>query len=317
MEKLVSVIIPTYNRQHTIEDALNSVLHQTYPHWECLIIDDGSIDTSEIVIQKFVTSDPRFKFVKRPSERVKGAATCRNIGLQNATGDYVQYLDSDDLLARNKLEVQVNALEGESLNSVATCRYGISRPIWENPRIITGLAQYKDYKVPEGLFTTFTLNFGYFPLHVYLIPRAVVEKAGPWNEELTVNDDGEYFSRIILNADIIKFCKNTYVLYRTGAGNRLSQKIMDRQGVESFIYSWNKIEKNIFLKTGTKNHLYAQGAKRNLYHRLRRENRGIIGPNEAFLKDRWPVIPYISRKVLNKIRNLIYVSYTEITVDPS
>src|SRR5690606_15484543 len=172
------------------------------------------------------------------------------------------------------------------------------------------------YKKPEALFATFTRNFGYFPLHVYLIPREVTQKAGLWNEALTVNDDGEYFSRIILNAEKIKFCKDTFVLYRTGAGNRLSQKIMDKKGVESFIMSWNKIEENILLKTGRKNHLYAQGAKRNLYHRLRRENRGLLVRNEKFLEGRWPVIPYLSRKILNKIRNLISVSHKEIKVDP-
>lgn len=96
MQSKISVIIPTHNRAHIILDALKSVTSQTYSNWECLIIDDRSTDNSEEVIKSFIENDQRFIFFKRPKQRPKGAASCRNLGLENMTGDFVQFFDSDD-----------------------------------------------------------------------------------------------------------------------------------------------------------------------------------------------------------------------------
>jgi len=159
--------------------------------------------------------------------------------------NFIQYLDSDDFIAPNKFEVQVKLLTNENSNTIGTCRYGIMRPIWEKPKIIYGLPHFKTLNNPLELFKIFALTFSYFPLHVYLIPINLIKKAGKWNEKLTVNDDGEYFSRVILNCSKIKFCNNTFVVYRTGAGNRITGQLMEDTGVQSYVESWNIIEKNI------------------------------------------------------------------------
>lgn len=93
----VSIIIPTFNRATLIGETLDSVLAQTYPHWECIVVDDGSTDGTQEVVQQYVEKDNRFRFYQRYREP-KGAPTCRNIGLDNASGEYVMFLDSDDLL---------------------------------------------------------------------------------------------------------------------------------------------------------------------------------------------------------------------------
>ncbi len=94
---LVSIIIPTYNREHLIGETLDSVLAQTYTNWECIVVDDGSTDSTEELLKVYFEKDTRFKYFKREL-LPKGASHCRNIGLGKANGNYCIFLDSDDLL---------------------------------------------------------------------------------------------------------------------------------------------------------------------------------------------------------------------------
>jgi glycosyltransferase involved in cell wall biosynthesis len=98
----ISIIIPNRNYSYYIADALNSVLHQTFQNWECIVIDDGSTDDSVSVIQKFVDSDPRFRLFR--NKKTLGTSVSRNIGLDNARGTYIAFLDSDDSYTQNALE---------------------------------------------------------------------------------------------------------------------------------------------------------------------------------------------------------------------
>jgi glycosyltransferase involved in cell wall biosynthesis len=104
---LISIIIPTFNREKLIAKTLDSVLIQTYHNWECIIVDDGSSDNSYTIIDKYLNKDNRFHFTKRNREP-KGASTCRNIGTNMASGEYLIFLDSDDVLDTLCLENRVN-----------------------------------------------------------------------------------------------------------------------------------------------------------------------------------------------------------------
>lgn len=106
----VSIIVPSYNRADIISETLDSLQNQTFKDWECIIIDDGSTDDTEIVIKKYTESDRRFSFYKRPSTMLKGANSCRNLGLSKSKGSYIKFLDSDDLLTEDCLEKQSNIL---------------------------------------------------------------------------------------------------------------------------------------------------------------------------------------------------------------
>lgn len=106
----VSIIIPTYNRAHLIGETLDSVLAQTYQNWECIIVDDGSTDDSEFVINEFIKKDKRFRYFRRPIDIVKGASSCRNYGLQKAIGDFIVFLDSDDLLTVECLSGRITSI---------------------------------------------------------------------------------------------------------------------------------------------------------------------------------------------------------------
>lgn len=307
----ISIIIPTFNRAHTILESLESVQKQSYRNWECIIIDDGSLDNSKEIINAFIKKDKRFKLILRPNYRNKGAASCRNIGLENITGQFIQYLDSDDLMAANKFETQINRLTIEDLNTLATCRYGVMSSAIKKTKIYKGLKSFNNFTNPLDLLKTFGTNFTYLPLHNYLIPINIIKVSGKWNEELTVTDDGEYFTRIILNSSKIIFCKETYVLYRTGAGNRISTKIITPRGVHSSIQSWKLIDQTIYSKMGIKNHIYVKSAKANMYGRLQKENKELIQKYQAFLDQRWKNPSYFFSKILNRIRSIFLVSFTK------
>lgn len=107
---LVSIVIPTKNRRELLRETLASVVAQTYPHWEAIVVDDGSTDGTEELVQAKAATQNRIRFVRR-EQKPQGASTCRNIGVSNAKGKYVVFLDSDDLLAPTCLEQRIKVME--------------------------------------------------------------------------------------------------------------------------------------------------------------------------------------------------------------
>lgn len=109
MKPLVSIIIPTYNREIELAQTLDSVLAQTFPDWECLVVDDGSTDNTEQMMRDYAHLDNRISYYKRPQDRQKGANACRNFGLQLSRGKYVNWIDSDDVVLTGHLESHLKA----------------------------------------------------------------------------------------------------------------------------------------------------------------------------------------------------------------
>jgi len=104
----VSIIIPTFNRAHLIGETLDSIIKQSYQNWECIIVDDGSTDDTEKFIETYSKKDARFIYLSRPKNLKKGANSCRNYGYSNSNGNYIKWLDSDDILLPKALENQYN-----------------------------------------------------------------------------------------------------------------------------------------------------------------------------------------------------------------
>jgi glycosyltransferase involved in cell wall biosynthesis len=107
MNHLISVIIPCYNQEKYINEALESVLKQTYSNWECIIIDDGSTDNSSEIIRNFILNDCRFKYIYKTNE---GVSKARNFGIECSNGSFIQFLDADDILDKRKLEYSINEI---------------------------------------------------------------------------------------------------------------------------------------------------------------------------------------------------------------
>jgi glycosyltransferase involved in cell wall biosynthesis len=104
MRNLISIVVPCYNQAQFLQETLQSVYYQTYTNWECLIINDGSPDNTEEIALEWCDKDIRFRYFKKENG---GLSSARNLGILHAKGDWIQFLDSDDLLEENKLSCQV------------------------------------------------------------------------------------------------------------------------------------------------------------------------------------------------------------------
>ena len=118
MSELISIITPTYNCERFIGETIESVLKQSYKNWEMIIVDDCSTDNTYDVVKKYADNDSRIKYYLL--EENSGASVARTKAMQLATGDYIAFLDSDDLWISNKLECQLKFMKENNYNFTCT-----------------------------------------------------------------------------------------------------------------------------------------------------------------------------------------------------
>lgn len=306
----VSIIIPTFNRSELLIQTLLSVKNQTLKNWECIIIDDGSTDNTEDAISNFISDDIRFKYSKRPESYVKGAASCRNYGFELSKGNFIQWLDDDDLLSFNKLELQVLKLETLKNSKIfTTCDWDF---YWPNKKFKVNNLFYANSIINAyNFFYELRSQQTFIPYHCYLVPRDLVSDAGPWNASLSLNDDAEYFTRIFVNSEKLINTKDCFVLYRDHDNLRLSRKI-DAKGVESFILSLKLMHANLKKHEITCVPYFKWKLLEILYHQwnLRRE---VLQENKLFFRENDININYANYYILkHSIYKLIYPIYKKI-----
>ncbi|WP_179018579.1 glycosyltransferase family 2 protein [Winogradskyella forsetii] len=187
-QPLVSIIIPTFNRVHLIEETLNSILTQTYQNWECIVVDDGSSDGSEALLNGYIAKDNRFVFFHRPQTKAKGANACRNIGLEKAQGDYIIFFDSDDLMTKNHLEVKINAIQNHK------CDYVITKTEFFNSKSkkLKDYYKFEQYKITP--YNYIAQNVNWLTLDVCII-RELTDTI-KFNENLQSGQEFNYFSKL-------------------------------------------------------------------------------------------------------------------------
>ncbi|GAB3531521.1 hypothetical protein GCM10027443_13890 [Pontibacter brevis] len=213
----VSVLIPLFNSEKFIAKTIQSVLDQTWENIEIIVVDDGSTDNSYAVAKSFETQK-----VKVYKQLNKGACAARNYAFSVSTGEYIQYLDADDLLSSNKIESQLELLQKCSINSVSSCIWGRFYSNIDDFRIEDSCLN-KSYKYPIQWLIDSWNGKGMGQTSIWLTPRSLIIKAGVWNESLKINQDGEFFSRIMLQADEIIFCSRSKIYYRSLNANSVSK----------------------------------------------------------------------------------------------
>lgn len=219
MTPLVSIIIPCYNAERWLAATLESALAQTWPAVEIILVDDGSGDGSLAAAQKFEARGVRV--VAQPN---RGASAARNHGVRLARGEFLQFLDADDLLSPGKIAAQVAFLRDRPPGTLATCAWGRFRDDPASARFIDE-AVFRDFTAADFLVLAGDTGAMLHP-SCWLVPRAVAERAGPWDETLSLNDDGEYFARVMLAGAGIAYCADPAALsyYRSGLAGSLSQQ---------------------------------------------------------------------------------------------
>jgi glycosyltransferase involved in cell wall biosynthesis len=208
---------------------LESALAQTWPQIEVIVVDDGSTDDSLAIARSYARQN-----LTVHAQPNRGAAAARNLGLSRAQGDFVQFLDSDDLLAPDKIAVQLARLVSAPAGSVASGEWArfttaptaavfAAEPAW---RDMSGL-DFLCFHYREGWM---------MPPIAWLAPRALLAEIGPWREDITLNDDGEYFCRVLLRSAGIVFCPGARCYYRSGVAGSLSRR-KDAAALQSLVRS--------------------------------------------------------------------------------
>lgn len=204
---LVSIIIPTYNRAHLIGETLDSILAQTYTNWECIVVDDGSMDNTNDVLESYCKKDTRLKYYQRPKSSPKGANTCRNYGFELSKGEYINWFDSDDLMLVNFIKNKVESFNN-SIDLVICTGYEVDNSLGNRIQI--------ELNETSNLFKDYVL----WKLHV-LTPSILFRRSFLYNKELFSNkitrgQESELFSRLFFGIKIesYKIINSPLFLYR-------------------------------------------------------------------------------------------------------
>jgi len=209
MEPLVSIIIPTYNRAHLISETLDSILAQTYVNWECIVVEDGSTDSTEEVINSYIKKDARFQYHHRPKERLKGGNAARNYGFELCNGDYVNWFDSDDVMFPNHIECKVNLILNSDFDFVV-CKGAIyeSLPILE-------LSPWPLHLNGNVLLNHIRGRISFGTNGPLFKKDFLRNKEFLFDETLTDRQEWEFFNRLLMKYPSIAIYENSLYYYRS------------------------------------------------------------------------------------------------------
>jgi glycosyltransferase involved in cell wall biosynthesis len=205
---LVSILVPAFNAQDTIANTLRSAIAQTWRRKEIIVVDDGSTDQTVTVVRQFESNG-----VRVVTQKNQGATVARNTALALCQGDYIQWLDADDLLAPDKIAKQMQARgHGLSKRTLLSSAWGLF--MYRHHRAhFASTELWCDLSPTEWLLRKLGQNL-YMQTATWLVSRELTEAAGPWDTRLLSDDDGEYFSRVLLASDGVRFVPEAKVYYR-------------------------------------------------------------------------------------------------------
>ncbi len=216
MKPLVSILIPAYNAEQFIAETLESAVAQTWPNTEIIVVDDGSKDQTLAVAKRFAARN--VQIVTKSNE---GAAATRNKAYSLSRGDFIQWLDADDLLSPDKVALQMAAVEqGAGKRTLLSSAWGTFMYRAHRTKYLPG-PLWEDLSRADWLVRKMGLN-QHMQTGTWLVSREMTEAAGPWNTQLLGDDDGEYFCRILLASEGVRFIPGAQVMYRMSGYGRLS-----------------------------------------------------------------------------------------------
>lgn len=232
--QLISVIMPTYNRAHLIGKAMDSVFAQTYRPIELIVVDDGSTDDTIQVIEGWRrdrVNDDEFNLRYFHQEN-RGPSASRNLGLIESKGEFIQFLDSDDLLHPEKLQAQTTILRNN-----LDCDF-----VWAATANFEEIPDYGAIPfttVPCGHLLTSIVTI--LPWHTSsgIYRRKICLATGPWHESLRIFEDWEYCLRFASLSPAIQHIAGTYSLVRNHSGNRLTDYLLEWPGLRNQLEALN------------------------------------------------------------------------------
>jgi glycosyltransferase involved in cell wall biosynthesis len=205
---LISILIPAHNAEQWIATAIRSALAQTWNPKEIIVVDDGSSDRTLEVARQYASDTVRV--ITQPNQ---GASAARNCAFSACRGDYIQWLDADDILAPDKVALQMAVVEdGAGGRTLLSSEWG--KFMYRSSRAhFAPSALWEDLSPVEWLLRKLGRNL-YMQTATWLVSRELTVAAGPWDTRLMGDDDGEYFCRILLASNGVRFVPGSKVYYR-------------------------------------------------------------------------------------------------------
>ena len=204
MNPLFSIIIPCYNQAHFLSQCLNSLLEQGFENWEVIVVNDGSTDDTDEVVQEYSAVDSRIKWVKKTNG---GLSSARNFGIENALGSRFIFLDADDFIYPNCLAKIAEVLQDSNDNTLI--QYGYTYVKEDGKTILAHThAQKKTSLIPD----VFEGNLG--PCHSICISRSLALAAGSFDESLKSVEDWDFWIRAVKAGGTQKIISEKLVYYR-------------------------------------------------------------------------------------------------------
>lgn len=196
-EKYVSIILPTYNRAHSIRRSIESIRRQTYPHWELLVVDDGSTDRTEEIVAEIAASDARIHYYRQLQNR--GVAAARNEGIRQARYDFIAFQDSDDVWKEEKLSKQMRVFDEKPRVGMVYCAFEGEKQDGTKIQIPDGSMGIENL---QGNMYRLLLQRNVIDAPTVVIRKECLEKTGGFDETLTCLEDWELFLRIAREYEI-------------------------------------------------------------------------------------------------------------------
>ena len=216
MKPMVSILISAYNAEEWIGYTLQSAVAQTWPRKEIIVVDDGSTDRTAEIARRFAS-----KGVTVVSTENRGLSAGQNHAYRLSKGDYIQYLDADDLLAPDKIERQLVALrESDSRRILLSSPWAPFYYRTRDARFVRN-SLWQDLSPVEWLLRKLGENL-HMQNATWLVSRELPDAAGPWMEALHYDQDGEFFARVLLASEGTRFVPGTGIYYRVTGPNRVS-----------------------------------------------------------------------------------------------
>ena len=231
METLVSILVPAYNAERRLADTIKSALGQTWPRKELIIVNDGSTDQTLQVAKQFASKE-----VIVVTQENQGAAAARNNALSRCQGEYIQWLDADDLLAPDKIARQMDAVKHcHSKRTLFSSSWAYFFYRWQKSKF-TSTPLWADLSPQEWLLRKVEHNL-YMADSSWLVSRELTDAAGSWDSQLSLDDDGEYFCRVLRACDGVRFVPEARVYYRSTGFGSLSRVDRSDKKLESLCLS--------------------------------------------------------------------------------
>jgi glycosyltransferase involved in cell wall biosynthesis len=247
MKPLVSIIIPCFNRELVIYQTLDSIIRQTYNNWECIIVDDGSSDNTISNINNYCKEDNRFKIFSRPEDIIKGPSSCRNFGLQKTIGDYVVFLDSDDLLAPFCIEERIEMYEKNK-----DCDFLVFQmEVFKNEEPDYSKRTKKVQLSKEKIVHSFIQLQSEWQITAPIYTARFIKNLGGFNKDLNVFEDIEIAIRAIFVSRKYKIFNNIDCYYRNNEDyfSKHKEVCYVEKTINSFYKFCQIFDKEIVLKT--------------------------------------------------------------------